>query len=103
VGGASAQGSRWSGAEITSSRSAASAAVRVIGPTWDSVPNGLAGYSGTLAYVGLCPVMPQNAAGMRTEPPPSVPRLPAPMPSATATALPPLDPRRSARAATGCR
>src|SRR5215207_5236682 len=36
--------------------------------------------------------MPQKAAGILTEPPPSVPTLNGPMPSATAAALPPLDP-----------
>jgi hypothetical protein len=36
--------------------------------------------------------MPQKLAGMRTEPPPSVPTDKQPMPSATAAALPPLDP-----------
>ena len=42
-GGASAHGSRASAPEMTSSSSAASAAVRVIGPAWESAPNGLAG------------------------------------------------------------
>src|SRR3954447_9242025 len=37
-------------------------------------------------------VIPVNPAGIRTEPPPSVPRLSGPMPSATATALPPDEP-----------
>ena len=36
--------------------------------------------------------IPQNDAGIRTEPPPSVPRLSGPAPSATAAALPPLEP-----------
>src|ERR671937_1367725 len=36
--------------------------------------------------------MPQKPAGMRTEPPPSVPTDRGPMPSATAAALPPLEP-----------
>src|SRR5699024_6294369 len=36
--------------------------------------------------------MPQNAPGTRTEPPASVPTDSAPMPVATATALPPLEP-----------
>src|SRR4051812_34728276 len=36
--------------------------------------------------------MPQKDAGMRTDPPPSVPRLSGPAPSATAAALPPLEP-----------
>ncbi len=36
--------------------------------------------------------MPQNAAGIRTEPPPSEPRAKGTMPEATAAADPPLDP-----------
>jgi hypothetical protein len=56
------------------------------------VPKALAGYSGTRPYVGFNPKIPQNAAGIRTDPPPSVPRLSGPAPSATAAALPPLEP-----------
>lgn len=36
--------------------------------------------------------MPQKAAGILTEPPPSVPTLNGPIPRATAAALPPLEP-----------
>src|SRR3712207_1201965 len=36
--------------------------------------------------------MPQKAAGILIEPPPSVPTLNGPMPRATAAALPPLEP-----------
>ena len=36
--------------------------------------------------------MPQNAAGMRTDPAPSVPTLSGPSPAATAAAVPPEDP-----------
>ena len=36
--------------------------------------------------------MPQQAAGMRIEPAPSVPSAMGPMPDATAAAAPPLDP-----------
>ena len=66
--------------------------VRAIGPACESVPKGLAGHSGTRPYVGLIVTVPLNAAGIRNEPPPSVPTDHAPMPSATAAALPPLDP-----------
>ena len=38
------------------------------------------------------PTSPQNAAGMRTEPPPSVPMPIGPRPAATAAAAPPLEP-----------
>ncbi len=77
---------------MTSSSSAASAASRVIGPTCASVPNALAGYSGTRPYVGFRPKIPQNDAGMRTLPPPSVPSASGPAPSATAAPAPPLEP-----------
>lgn len=69
-----------------------SATVRVIGPAWARVPNGLAGYSGTRPYVGLNPTMPQNDAGIRIDPPPSVPTDRVLNPAPTAAALPPLDP-----------
>ena len=42
--------------------------------------------------VGFNPGTPQNAAGPRTDPPVSVPRLTGPNPAATAAALPLLDP-----------
>ncbi|GGX20090.1 hypothetical protein GCM10010353_39070 [Streptomyces chryseus] len=90
--GASWDQSRQSGPLMTSISSAASAASRVIGPTWASVPKGLEGYSGTRPYVGFSPKIPQNDAGMRTEPPPSVPSDSGPAPYATAAALPPLEP-----------
>ena len=56
-----------------SSDSAASRTVRAIGPACESVPNGLAGHNGTRPYVGLIVTVPVNAAGIRNEPPPSVP------------------------------
>ncbi len=43
---------------------------------------------GTRFTVGLKPVMPQNAAGMRVEPPVSEPMPISHMPSPTATAAP---------------
>ena len=73
-GGPSCDQSRGSGPLMTSISRAASAASRVIGPTCASVPNALAGYSGTRPYVGFSAKMPQKAPGMRTLPPPSVPR-----------------------------
>ena len=42
--------------------------------------------------VGLKPVMPQHAAGIRIEPPVSVPSAPSASPAASAAAEPPLDP-----------
>ena len=47
---------------------------------------------GTRRAVGLKPVMPQTAAGMRTEPPVSVPSAATAMPSATETAAPAEEP-----------
>lgn len=92
AGGSRAVGSRQSAPLITSRSSAASAASRAMGPTWDRALNELAGYSGTRPYVGLSPNAPQNEAGMRIEPPPSVPSESGAAPAATAAALPPLEP-----------
>ena len=75
-----------------SSISAASVTLRVIGPACDRVPNGLAGHTGTSPYVGLIVTVPVNAAGMRSEPPPSVPTDHAPI-----RARPPPRCRRSTR------
>src|SRR5690606_34764243 len=47
---------------------------------------------GTRPNVGLKPKMPQQLAGMRIEPPPSLPSANGTMPAATAAAEPPLDP-----------
>ena len=81
-----------SGRASTVSISAASSTVRVIGPRWATVPNGDNGQAGTRPKVGFSPTMPQKAAGMRIEPPPSVPRCRAPCRGAAATAAPPLEP-----------
>ena len=56
------------------------------------MPNGDNGYAGTRPKLGLSPTLPQNAAGMRTEPAPSVPTLSGPSPAATAAAVPPDEP-----------
>src|SRR2546426_1330255 len=79
---------------MTSSTSAASRTVRVMGPTWDTraKPLGTPRPSGTRPYDGLKPYTPQNAAGVRIEPPPSVPSASGPQPPATPTAAPPLEP-----------
>ena len=42
--------------------------------------------------MGLSATIPQNAAGIRTEPPPSVPSASWPSPAATAAEAPPLEP-----------
>src|SRR5947209_3015327 len=84
--------SRTSGLAITSIISAISSTVRAMGPVCLSVPNGFVGHTGILPNVGLRPTQPQKLAGIRVEPPPSVPSARVVIPSTTATALPPLDP-----------
>src|SRR5882757_1969338 len=75
------------------STSAESRTLRVSGPTWsrdhdrDSTPRREA-----RPYVGLIPTVPQTDAGMRIEPPVSVPMATRHMPAATAAPDPPLDP-----------
>ena len=64
----------------------------VCGPRWATLPKGESGYAGTRPKLGFKPKLPQNAAGMRTEPAPSVPTESGPMPAATATAVPPDEP-----------
>src|ERR1700739_1018080 len=59
---------------MTSSISALSATVRVIGPTWSSVKeSGNTPRRETRPYVGLSPTIPQALAGLRTLPPVSLP------------------------------
>ena len=76
-----------------SKNSFTSAGVRAIGPTWSSErASGKTPVAGMRLKVGLRPLTPQNAAGMRTEPPVSVPSASAAAPVASATPEPPLDP-----------
>src|SRR5579884_2542759 len=84
--------SRESGPFIASSISAASATVGVVGPPYETSPKAEGGYIATLPKVGFSPNTPENAAGMRIDPPASVPTASGQMPHNTATALPPLDP-----------
>lgn len=78
---------------ITSSSSAASATVRAIGPSVPS-PNrsGTSGAPEIRPRVGLIPNRPQTLAGIRIEPPPSLPWAAGARPAVTAAAAPPLDP-----------
>src|SRR5476651_2301823 len=63
--------------------------VRANGPKLSSVDdNGTPPSSGTRRCVGLNPTMPLKAAGIRHEPPVSVPSAPCAMPSTTDTAAP---------------
>src|SRR5438477_10448391 len=67
--------------------------VRVIGVMCDWLPNPSGVRScGTRPSVCLKPTTPQHAAGMRLDPPPSVPRPIGASPAATAAAAPPDDP-----------
>ena len=78
---------------ITSSISAASATVVASGPFSSSPPQLSAPiWAGTTPGPGLRPNRPQTAAGMRTEPSPSVPCAIGTIADATAAADPPDDP-----------
>ena len=80
---------------MTSSSNATSRTVRPIGPVCasDAHDGGKnPGARGTSPKVGLMPNTPQNEAGTRIEPTPSVPSASGPQPAATAAAAPPLDP-----------
>ncbi len=57
---------------------------------------------GTSPKVGFTPTTPVNCAGMRLEPPSSVPSAQNAMPQATATAEPALDPPGVMRPAASC-
>src|SRR5919199_964509 len=83
-------GSRASGPAIARSISAASRTVRDIGPGCEVAAHGSAW--GALPSDGLKPTIPQNEAGMRIEPAPSVPWASGPNPDATAAAAPADDP-----------
>src|SRR5262249_31786241 len=74
------------------SRSAASATLRAIGPTCESVGAAVVGQTGTRPYCGLMPARPVKLHGMRIEPPPSVPSANGVMPAVTAAAAPALEP-----------
>ncbi len=69
-----------------------SATVRVIGPMCRSMAPLLPGQLGTRPKLALKPTTPLNEAGIRSEPPPSVPMPTGPSPAATAAEAPPLEP-----------
>ena len=56
------------------------------------MPKGDSGQAGTRPNEGFNPNTPLNDAGMRMDPPPSVPIVSGPRPAATAAAPPPDDP-----------
>src|SRR5690625_7688493 len=89
---------------MISSSSAASATVRAIGPAVERpMKSGLKGPDVTRPRVGLIPKTPQAAAGMRMEPPPSLPWAAGARPAATAEAAPPLEPPAERERSQGVR
>src|SRR5207302_6842237 len=68
-----------------------SATDRPSSPTTER-PAGSTNLLGTLSGDGRRPTIPQHEAGMRIDPPMSVPIPTVAMPAATAAALPPLEP-----------
>ena len=92
-GAASDATSRGSGPAIAFRSSAASSTLRASGPTESSVvARGNTPARLMRPYVGLNPVRPHNAAGMRIDPPVSEPIAAGARAAATATAEPLLDP-----------
>src|SRR5574341_2362443 len=84
--------SRSSGPAHTFIMSAASRTVRVIGPRCERLHTPACGYTGIRPWEGLRPKIPHQAAGLRIEPPPSVPRASGARPAATAAPAPPEEP-----------
>ena len=85
-------GMRGSGPARTENSSAASSTLRAIGPAVERSDHGLPGHSGTRPGEGRKPTTLQNAAGLRSEPPVSLPSAIGAMCAARATAAPPLLP-----------
>src|SRR5215831_15724988 len=78
---------------IASRKRARSSTVRAIGPFADRVRSILAtGLWATRPMLGRMPTMPQKLAGLRNDPPRSVPCASQAMPVASAAAAPPDDP-----------
>ncbi len=93
-GGASrAIGTRGSGPDITDSSSATSATVRAIGPSTANVSaTSASGQDGTRPGEGRSPATLQKLAGLRSDPPRSVPSARQIIRAARAAAAPPLLP-----------
>src|ERR671910_2635658 len=83
--------SRSSGPAVTSRWRALSATVVARAP-WTAVSDPVGLGFGMRPWLGLNPTKPQNAAGMRVDPPPSLAVATGTRPAATAAALPPPDP-----------
>ena len=84
--------SRPSGPTITSSSRAASVTVVASTPAAAVWPYRVPFRSGMRPKDGLWPTRPQNPAGVRVEPPPSLAVANGTSPAATAAADPPLEP-----------
>ena len=69
-----------------------SATVRVSTPSMPSEESPSSGAGEIRPRAGFSPTSPQQAAGMRIEPPPSLPWATGTMPAATAAAAPPEEP-----------
>ena len=66
---------------------------RAIGPAWSKLgASGKQPLSETSPKLGLKPTIPQQAAGIRMEPPESEPSAASARPATSAAAEPPLDP-----------
>ncbi len=86
-------GARRDGPAITDSRSARSSTFLAIGPPTEvSSQPFTAGHVGTLPRLGRSPTTLLNEAGLRSEPPMSLPSASGTMPLARAAAAPPLEP-----------
>ena len=100
----SVAGSAGSTPATASSSSAASAGVRAIGPGWSRErASGHAPAPLIRPYVGFRPTTPQNAAGIRIEPPVSLPSVRGSSSAASTTADPPLEPPETRSVAQGLR
>ena len=82
------------GVDITSSAIAVSRTLRASGPLWSRPPHAPwpSGSMVTRPRVGLIPTTPQHDAGMRIEPPASVPWASGKSPAARPAPAPPLEP-----------
>src|SRR5262245_35372985 len=82
-------GERLSGPAMTDNSSATSATVRAIGPSTVKLFHpSIAGHAGTRPGDGLKPTTLQKLAGLRSDPPRSLPSASGVMPQARATAAP---------------
>ena len=77
---------------MADSISAVSRTVRVIGPAQATEAKAPAGHCGMRPYEGLSPTSPHQAAGIRTDPPASVPTCSGPNPAAPAAPAPEEEP-----------